>query len=97
MKVEKWVDIPSMEVTVHISGDDAVQAILDDEADSGWTMEARLKKVLNNLAAFFKAVPAEVIAGLSDTVREMIGKFLREQAERFWPEVKREDRLRSMR
>jgi phosphoserine aminotransferase len=85
VKLTKWVDIPSMEVTIDISGDDAIQAITEDAEDSGWTIEARLKKAVNNLASFFKAVPAETIAGLTPTVRELIGKFLREQAERFWP------------
>jgi hypothetical protein len=85
MKVTKWVDIPSVEVEVHITGDDAIQAITEDAEDSGWTIEARLKKAVNNLATFFKAVPAETIAGLTPTVREMVGKFLREQAERFDP------------
>jgi hypothetical protein len=90
MKVTKWVDIPSMEIEVHISGEEAVLAIVSDEDGASW--EFRLKSTTNNLAGFFKAVPDNIIAGMPDPVKQLVATFFREQAERFVPTPKTEGR-----
>ena len=87
MKITKWIDIPSMEIDIHISGEEAVEAVVSDPGD-GWTMEGRIKQIVNGVYSFFKHVSDEQISALGEPVRNIIAKGLREQAERFVPSRK---------
>jgi hypothetical protein len=86
VKVAKFIDIPSVEVEIEISGEEAMQAIVDDPGD--WSWDGRLKYIVNHLAQFFKQLPDDIIAQQNDGVKQIIATFFREQAERFVPTPK---------
>lgn len=85
MKITKWVDIPSVEIDVHITGEEAVQAVIEDPGED-WTVEARMKQIINGAYGFFSKVSDEEIATLTDPARRMIAKAFRELADRFCEE-----------
>lgn len=90
MKVSKWVDF-GQEVEVELSMEDVRAAL--SEAFHEVTREDRLGEpgptngevmmAFNNLAGFLRAFTDEQIAQMKPAQREVIGKFLAEQAARY--------------
>lgn len=81
MRITKNIRVPDIDVDVEITGEDAVEAIIGET--HGWTPRQLMLRVLNNLAAFFKALPDSVIAELNSDQRGLIAGFFEEQAKRF--------------
>lgn len=80
MKIVKYVAIPDQEVTIDISGEEAVEAICDKSLAESPRL---LCMACSNIAGFLRHVPNDMIAQLNEKQRELIANFLREQAGRF--------------
>lgn len=90
MKVSKWVDF-GQEVEVELSMEDVRAAL--NEAFYEVTREDRLGEpgptngevmmAFNNIGGFLRALTGQQIAQMKPTQREVIGKFLAEQATRY--------------
>ena len=81
MKIHKLINVET-EVEVNVTAEDIANAIADcDEFD-------RVNIVLygiNNIGAYMKAIPDSVVAEMNDAQKQVVAKFLNDQARRFMP------------
>lgn len=78
MKLRTWIHPEPLEVEVEITVEDITRA-LEENPD---TPTAALQ-LINRTAVVMKSISPEIINNLNPAQREVIGKFLTEQAARF--------------
>ena len=82
MKITKLINVET-EVEVHVTAEDIAHAIMEPDTD-------RLHAVMygiNNIGAYLKAIPDEVLAEMNHSQKQTVAKFLHDQAHRFMPNV----------
>jgi len=89
MKVRKWVDM-GQEVTIEIGVDDvraalaeAFAVVTEDRLGEPRPNRAEIAMTFNSIGTFLRAITDEQIGILNPQQRELICKFLTEQAARF--------------
>lgn len=83
MLVHKTIRIDDQEVAIHISGEEAIAAILEEATDGRGNPKQLLMRALNDCGRFFEAVPDSLIAELSPEARELTYKFFAKLAQRY--------------
>jgi hypothetical protein len=78
MKIPTWIHPEPLEVDVEVSTEDITRA-LEENPDT----PAAAFQMLNRVAAVLKSMTPEIIAGLKPSQREVVEKFLTDQAARF--------------
>lgn len=71
------------EVEVNVSAEEIAEAITQQDHERiGVVLQG-----INGCAQWLKAIPDEMIAGMNESHRKIVGDFLREQSARFMPNV----------
>jgi hypothetical protein len=78
MKIQTWIHPEPIEVDVEISVEDITRA-LEENPDT----PTAAMQMINRTAVVMKSITAEIIDGMSPAQREVVAKFLSEQAARF--------------
>ena len=82
MKITKLINVET-EVEVHVTAEDIAHAIMESETD-------RLHAVMcgiNNVGAYLKAIPDDVILEMNQAQKQTVANFLHDQARRFMPNL----------
>lgn len=78
MKIPTWIHPEPLEVDVEVSVEDITRA-LEETPDSA----SAAFRMLNAIAGSLRATTDEIIAGMKPAQREVVAKFLTDQAARF--------------
>jgi hypothetical protein len=81
MKLTLEIAPPPQTVTVKVTPDDIIAALLQDTEE--YTAREQLVRAANTLSQIFKALPDTAIAALTPEGRALIRTFLLQQAKRF--------------
>ena len=80
MKITKLITVET-EVEVHVSCEDIASAINEPGVDRLFAVQSGL----NNVGAYLKAIPDDLIVEMTDGQKQTVAKFLHDQAHRFMP------------
>ena len=87
MRITKWIDIPSVEMEISISSQEAANAIMEGSED--WLPEELVRKICNDFLTVMQKIPDTAIAAQTPAVRKIIADVMEAQALRFRKEFPR--------